>query len=505
MKIATKTSIAITTRRTFGRISFDILDSLDTRLLYERYLLNFTNKDYSAVKVLFINLYKLYKIDGYWYNFVMDLFDLQNNAERLAPLAERMRPSTIDEFLGQGRIVGEGSLLRRAISADRLGSCIFYGPPGTGKTTLANIIAESTNANFVKLNAVTSGVADAKKVIEEAKDLLRIYGKRTYLLLDECHRWNKAQSDSVLAAIEQGYIIFIGSTTENPYVSMTRAIVSRCRIFAFSRLSEDDVKRGLERALSDKDKGLGNMNLQVAPDALAHIAWASGGDMRTALNALELACLTTHADDDGVIRVDRDVAEQSVQQKALSVTEDMYYDMISAFIKSMRGSDSSAALYWAERLLEAGCDPMLIARRIMIHACEDVGLADPNAIVVAQSCVSAFEKIGLPEGKIPLAEGIIYVSEAPKSNQVVEALALADNAVKTVKRESVPLYLRDPNFKGKDDAVSGYKYPHNYGGWVEQQYLPDELKDAKFYYPTDNGFEKTIKERQSQRKPQKDK
>lgn len=430
----------------------------------------------------------------------MDLFDLQNNVEKMAPLAERMRPRTLDEFLGQGRIVGEGSLLRRAISADKLGSCIFYGPPGTGKTTLANIIAENTNANFVKLNAVTSGVADAKKVIDEARDLLRMYGKRTYLLLDECHRWNKAQSDSVLQAIEQGYIIFIGSTTENPYVSMTRAIVSRCRIFNFSRLTEQDILKGLERAVKDKERGLGNMNLVVSDEALHHIAWASGGDMRTALNALELAALTTHTGEDGVIKVDKEEAEQSIQQKALSMTEDMYYDMISAFIKSMRGSDSNAALYWAERLIEAGCDPMLIARRIMIHACEDVGMADPNAIVVATSCVQAFERIGLPEGRIPLAEGIIYVSEAPKSNKVVEALGGADNAVKTIKHETVPLYLRDPNFKGNEEKVSGYKYPHDYGGWVKQQYLPDEIKDAKFYEPTENGFEKVIKERQEKRK-----
>lgn len=430
----------------------------------------------------------------------MDLFDLQNNEKTMAPLAERMRPRTLDEFLGQGKIVGQGSLLRRAIAADKLGSCIFYGPPGTGKTTLANIIAENTNAAFVKLNAVTSGVADAKKVIDEARDRLRMYGKRTYLLLDECHRWNKAQSDSVLQAIEQGYIIFIGSTTENPYVSMTRAIVSRCRIFSFSRLSEQDIKAGLLHALNDKERGLGNMNLQVSDEAISHLAWASAGDMRTALNALELAALTTHAGEDGIIRVGKEEAEQSIQQKALSMTEDMYYDMISAFIKSMRGSDSNAALYWAERLIEAGCDPMLIGRRIMIHACEDVGMADPNAIVVATSCVQAFEKIGLPEGRIPLAEGIIYVAEAPKSNKVVEALGGAENAVKTIKHETVPVYLRDPNYKGNDERVSGYKYPHDYGGWVKQQYLPDEIKDAVFYEPTENGFEKEIKERQKKRK-----
>ena len=430
----------------------------------------------------------------------MDLFDLQNNEKTMAPLAERMRPRTLGEFLGQGKIVGQGSLLSRAIAADKLGSCIFYGPPGTGKTTLANIIAENTHAAFVKLNAVTSDVADAKKVIDEARDRLRMYGKRTYLLLDECHRWNKAQSDSVLQAIEQGYIIFIGSTTENPYVSMTRAIVSRCRIFSFSRLSEQDIRAGLERAVKDKERGLGNMNLQVSDEAYSHLAWASAGDMRTALNALELAALTTHADSDGVIRVGKTEAEQSIQQKALSMTEDMYYDMISAFIKSMRGSDSNAALYWAERLIEAGCDPMLIGRRIMIHACEDVGMADPNAIVVATSCVQAFEKIGLPEGRIPLAEGIIYVSEAPKSNKVVEALGGAENAVKTIKHETVPLYLRDPNYKGNEEKVSGYKYPHSYGGWVKQQYLPDEIKDAVFYEPTENGFEKVVKERQEKRK-----
>jgi putative ATPase len=428
----------------------------------------------------------------------MDLFDLQNNVEKMAPLAERMRPRTLDEFIGQSAIVGNGSLLRRAISAGRLGSCIFYGPPGTGKTTLANIIAENTNAKFVKLNAVTAGVAEAKKVIDEARDLLRMYGKQTYLLLDECHRWNKAQSDSVLQAIEQGHIIFIGSTTENPYANMTRAIVSRCRVFEFSRLSDKDILGGLKRALTDKDRGLGYLNVNVDDDALHHLAWASGGDLRTALNALELAVVTTHANKDGVIHVTSEVAEQSIQKKALGFDESMYYDIISAFIKSMRGSDSNAAVYWAMRLIDAGCDPMLIARRIVIHAAEDVGLADPNALNVAVSAMQAYEKIGLPEGKIPLTEGIIYVAEAPKSNRVVEALYGADNAVKTIKHESVPIYLRDANFKA--EKVSGYKYPHDYGGYVEQQYLPDEIKDKVFYKPTENGFEKVIKERQLSRK-----
>lgn len=428
----------------------------------------------------------------------MDLFDLQNNVEKMAPLAERMRPETLDEFIGQAKIVGNGSLLRRAIAADRLGSCIFYGPPGTGKTTLAHIIAQNTNANFVKLNAVTAGVADAKKVIEDAKELLRVYGRRTYLLLDECHRWNKAQSDSVLQAIEQGYIIFIGSTTENPYANMTRAIVSRCRVFEFSRLTDKDILNGLKHALADKERGLGDMNVVIDDDALNHLAWASGGDMRTALNALELAVITTHAGADGIIRVDKTVAEQSIQKKALGFDESMYYDIISAFIKSMRGSDSDAAVYWAERLIEAGCDPMLIARRVVIHAAEDVGMADPNALVVAVSAMNAYEKIGLPEGRIPLTEGIIYVAEAPKSNRVEVALNKAEQAVRTVKRESVPVYLRDPNYKGEN--ISGYLYPHDFGGWVDQQYLPDELKSAVFYEPTDNGFEKVVKERKAQRK-----
>lgn len=428
----------------------------------------------------------------------MDLFDYQNNIEKMAPLAERMRPRSLDEFIGQNKIVGEGSLLRRAISADRLGSCIFYGPPGTGKTTLAHIIAQNTNANFVKLNAVTSGVADAKKVIEEAKDLLRLYGKRTYLLLDECHRWNKAQSDSVLQAIEQGYIIFIGSTTENPYAAMTRAIVSRCRVFEFSRLTDTDIEKGLKAALSDRERGLGDMNLEVSDEAVKHLAWAAGGDLRTALNALELAAITTHPDTDGVVRVDKQVAEQSIQRKALGFDESMYYDIISAFIKSMRGSDSNAAVYWAERLIEAGADPMLIARRAVIHAAEDVGMADPQALVVAVSAMHAFEKIGLPEGRIPLTEAIIYVSEAPKSNRVVVALERAEKAVKEIKHESVPVYLRDPNYK--KEKIGGYKYPHDYGGWVEQQYLPDEIKDKVFYEPTDHGYEKIVQERRKARK-----
>lgn len=428
----------------------------------------------------------------------MDLFEYANQQnDGLKPLAERMRPQTLNEFIGQEHIVGEGSLLRRAIAADRLGSCIFYGPPGTGKTTLANIIAKNTNSHFEILNAVSSGVADAKRVIEEAKNRLMMYGKKTYLLLDECHRWNKAQSDSVLSAIEQGYIVFIGSTTENPYVSMTKAIVSRCRLFEFHSLTDKDVLKALNRAIKDK-RGLLDMNVVAEEGALEHLAWASGGDVRTALNALELAAVTTSASADGAIHITKEIAAQSIQKRVLSISDDNYYDMLSAFCKSLRGSDSNAGLYWAMRLIDAGCDPLLIFRRIIAHSAEDVGMANPNALVVATSALTAYEKIGMPEGTLPLAEAIICVCESEKSNSVVIARDEAERAVQTVKKEAVPMYLRDVNYK--QEKISGYKYPHDYGGYVEQQYLPDDLKDAKFYVPSDHGYEKVVKERQERLK-----
>ena len=428
----------------------------------------------------------------------MDLFEYANQQnDGLKPLAERMRPQTLNEFIGQEHIVGEGSLLRRAIAADRLGSCIFYGPPGTGKTTLANIIAKNTNSHFEILNAVSSGVADAKRVIEEAKNRLMMYGKKTYLLLDECHRWNKAQSDSVLSAIEQGYIVFIGSTTENPFVSMTKAIVSRCRLFEFHSLTDKDVLKALNRAINDK-RGLLDMNVVAEEGALEHLAWASGGDVRTALNALELAAVTTSASADGAIHITKEIAAQSIQKRVLSISDDNYYDMLSAFCKSLRGSDSNAGLYWAMRLIDAGCDPLLIFRRIIAHSAEDVGMANPNALVVATSALTAYEKIGMPEGTLPLAEAIICVCESEKSNSVVIARDEAERAVQTVKKEAVPMYLRDVNYK--QEKISGYKYPHDYGGYVEQQYLPDDLKDAKFYVPSDHGYEKVVKERQERLK-----
>lgn len=434
----------------------------------------------------------------------MDLFDLNGNEEGAKPLAERMRANNLNEFIGQRHIVAEGSLLRRAISLDRLGSCIFWGPPGTGKTTLANIIASTTHGRFVKLNAVQSGVADVKKAVEQARSDLKMYNKRTYLMLDECHRFNKTQSDSLLPAIEQGTVILIGSTTENPYASMTPAIVSRCRVFEFKRLSEEDIKYALTRALVDKRKGLGAYKADIHEDALNHIARVAGGDLRTAYNALELAVLTTPPQADGTVKVTLADAEQSIQRKAMSYNGDAYYDYLSAFCKSLRGSDPDAALYYAMRLTEGGCDPMLIARRLVIHSSEDVGMADPNALVVATSAMYALEKTGYPEGLIPLSAAIIYVCEAPKSNAVIKAMSTAAKDAREVRDDDgVPPYLKDNSFSGRDGKANSaaYKYPHDYaGGYVEQQYLPDKLKDRVYYTPTDYGFEKTVKQRRTERK-----
>lgn len=425
----------------------------------------------------------------------MDLFDFNDNEERAKPLAERMRASTLDGFVGQKHIVAEGSLLRRAISLDRLGSCIFWGPPGCGKTTLANVIAAQTNAAFIKLNAVSSGVADVKKAVEQARDNLKLYGKRTYLLLDECHRFSKTQSDSLLPAIEQGTILFIGSTTENPYASMTPAIVSRCRVFEFLPLTTEDVKEALKRALKDKRKGLGSYDTDVAEEALAHIAVTANGDLRTAYNALELAVLTTPPDANGKITVTLADAEQSIQRKALSYNEDLYYDILSAFCKSLRGSDSNAALYYAMRLIEGGCDPLLVLRRLIAHSAEDVGMADPNALVVAVSALTAFKNMGYPEGLIPLTEAIIYVCEAEKSNSVIQAMNAARQDAVSNKDDDIPKYLRDNSFGSKEAKAESakYLYPHEFGGWVEQQYLPDSLKNRVYYKPSDYGFEQEVK------------
>lgn len=429
----------------------------------------------------------------------MDLFDLaneRNTATKPVPLAERMRARNLSEFIGQEHIVSETALLRRAIKLDRLGSCIFWGPPGCGKTTLANVIANSTDGKFVKLNAVNSGVADVKRVVEEAQTNLKLYGKKTYLLLDECHRFNKTQSDSLLPAIEKGDILFIGSTTENPYASMTPAIVSRCRVFELKRLTKENIENALKKALTDKERGLGNYDLKVDEEAISHIAKTAAGDLRVAYNALELAALTTEPLSDGKIHVTIKDAEESIQQKALSYDESLYYDILSAFCKSLRGSDANAALYYMQRLIEGGCDPLLLARRLVVHSAEDVGMADPNALVVATSALTAFQNLGLPEGLIPLSEAIIYVCEAEKSNSVVEAMYSAKEDAIKVKDDNIPAHLKNYEFASKEDKKQKalYKYPHDYGGWCEQQYLPDEIKDKVYYKPKDNGYEKTVKE-----------
>ena len=408
---------------------------------------------------------------------MMDLFDFNDNEERAKPLAERMRASTLDDFVGQKHIVAEGSLLWRAIKADRVGSCIFWGPPGTGKTTLANIIANSTDSHFEKLNAVASGVADAKKIIDEAEKRLAS-GKKTYLLLDECHRWSKAQSDCVLGAVEQGIILFIGSTTENPYAALTPAIVSRCRVFEFSPLDEDDIKTALRRALTSPN-GLQALGVEITDDALSHMAWASGGDLRTAYNALELAALTTEPKD-GKVFINKKTAEESIQKKALSVDETSYYDMISAFCKSLRGSDEEAALFWFARLVSAGCDPMLLARRLVVHSAEDVGLADSDALVISAGAMRALEKIGMPEARIPLAEAIMYVCRAKKSNEVVIAVDKAFDDAKKYADAPVPNHLKYKAYRRSTDQQDAeYLYPHDYGGYVEQQYLPDVLEKRR--------------------------
>ena len=410
--------------------------------------------------------------------------------ENRVPLAERMRPQVLSEFVGQKHIIGKNMLLRRAIELGEVGSCIFYGPPGTGKTTLANIIAKNLNGNFRKLNAVSSGVAEAKEIIAEAKKNKLQYGVQTYLLLDECHRWNKAQSDSVLSAIEDGSIIFIGSTTENPFTSMTRAIVSRCRVFEFMPLQDADIIDCLKRALLDKTRGLGNDKVVITDDALKHFAWASSGDVRMALNSLELAVRTTDKNQKGEIVVDLTVAEQSIQKKALSIDESQYYDILSSFCKSIRGSDADAALYYSQRLILAGCDPMLIARRLVAHCSEDIGMADSNALLLATSAMYAVEKMGIPEGLIPLSHAIIYACEAEKSNSVITALNLARADAENVKDDNIPNHLKNhPSING---PKTKYKYPHDYGGYVKQQYLPDKLKDRIYYTPSKNGKEKNL-------------
>ena len=401
------------------------------------------------------------------------MFDNLHQTEK--PLAERMRPQVLSEFAGQQHLLAEGKLLRRLIQAGRVPSVIFFGPPGTGKTTLAQIIADSSNAKFVKLNAVSSGVAEVKAVMQQAKADFEIAGKKTYLLLDECHRWSKAQSDSLLGALEAGYLLLVGCTTENPSYSMTRAIVSRCTVFEFKRLNEDDIKNILRHALT-APQGLRDYKMQIDEDALTYFASACGGDVRSALNGLELCAITTKPNAAGVIVVDKAVAAECLQQKALNLDESLYYHILSAFCKSLRGSDTTAALYYANRLIAAGMQPQILARRTIAHASEDVGLADPQALVQACSALYALDNLGMPEGNLALTQAIVYVCQAPKDNRVVLAMNQAQDDALNHADDRIPEYLKNHTEASKD-----YKYPHNYGGYVEQQYLPDSLKNRKYF------------------------
>lgn len=429
-----------------------------------------------------------------------DLFSM--SAKTLAPLADRMRPRNLDEFVGQEQIIGKDKLLRRAIEADRLTSSIFWGPPGCGKTTLASVIAESTRAEFVKLNAVTSGVSDVREVLKSAENRLKLNGQPTYLLLDECHRWSKAQSDSILPAIEQGVIRFIGSTTENPMIAMTPAIVSRCRLFHFEPLKPEDVRRAIERAIADPERGYGLQDVKIDEAAMNHIVSVANGDARSALNALELAVLTTPMEADGATHITLEVAEESIQSRVMQMDESMFYDMLSAFCKSLRGSDSDAALAWFARLNYAGIDPRIIVRRVIAHASEDVGLANPMAMLQAVAAAQALETIGMPEAKLPISQAIIAVCESPKSNSVVTAIDRAMADAEKGGFQSVPVHLRDTHYKGAEQlgAGEGYHYPHEYPGhWIPQQYAPLEAKGMPYYVPSEQGFEKEIRKIRVQR------
>ncbi|MDR0841670.1 MAG: replication-associated recombination protein A [Christensenellaceae bacterium] len=423
-----------------------------------------------------------------------DLFT--QTARKNAPLAERMRPRTLDEFIGQPHIVGQGKLLRRAIETDTLQSSIFFGPPGCGKTTLAAIIANATNAAFVKMNAVAAGVKELREVLARAESDLRMYGRSTYLLLDECHRWSKAQSDALLPALEQGSIRFIGSTTENPMISMTGAIVSRCRLFQFYPLAAEDVKQSVLHALADAERGLGGYKTRVEEAALNHIARIANGDARTALNAIELAVLTTPPQQ-GVIHITEEIAAESIQQKVMGCDDQQFYDMLSAFCKSLRGGDSDAALAWFARLVYAGVDPRIICRRLIAHASEDIGLANPQAMVQAVTAAQALELIGMPEARLSITQAILFLCESPKSNAVVMAVDAAFADAGRVPEEPVPIHLRDTSFYGADKLGhgKGYKYPHDYPGHVvAQEYMPPGVRGKRYYVPGELGSEGKIRQ-----------
>ena len=430
----------------------------------------------------------------------MDLFDYMraSTQEQESPLASRMRPTTLDEVVGQKHIIGKDKLLYRAIRADQLGSIIFYGPPGTGKTTLAKVIANTTSASFRQINATVAGKKDMEDVVKEAKDALGMYGKKTILFVDEIHRFNKSQQDYLLPYVEDGTITLIGATTENPYFEVNGALLSRSSVFELKALEKEDIKELLKRAVYDKEKGMGTFRAEISEDALEFLADLSGGDARSALNAVELGILTTERSEDGIIHLTLDVASECIQKRVVRYdkTGDNHYDTISAFIKSMRGSDPDAAVYYLAKMLYAGEDVKFIARRIMICAAEDVGNADPMALVVAVSAAQAVERIGMPESQIILSQAVLYVAGAPKSNSAVNAIFAANESVRNTKT-TVPSHLQDAHYKGsaKLGHGIGYQYAHDYPNhYARQQYLPEEIKDARFYEPGDLGKEKQIKE-----------
>lgn len=431
----------------------------------------------------------------------MDLFDYMraNTMEKESPLASRMRPTTLDEVVGQKHIIGKDKLLYRAIKADKLGSVIFYGPPGTGKTTLAKVIANTTSARFEQINATVAGKKDMEEIVKNAKDSIGMYGQKTILFVDEIHRFNKSQQDYLLPFVEDGTITLIGATTENPYFEVNNALLSRSRIFELKPLEKQDIRELVMRAVYDTEKGMGTYSADITDEAADFLADVANGDARAALNAVELGILTTDKSDDGKIHITIDVAAECIQKRVVRYDHDgdNHYDTISAFIKSMRGSDPDAAVYYLARMLYAGEDVKFIARRIMICASEDVGNADPNALVVAVSAAQAVERIGMPESQIILSQAAAYVATAPKSNAAYMGIAKAMKTVADTRTMPVPAHLQDRHYKGAEKLGHGlgYKYAHDYPNhYVTQQYLPDGVEGMRFYEPSENGYEKKIRE-----------